>query len=182
MPVQAARWTTRAPPAPGAACRDLVPLPRTSNGSRAAAAAATAAAIGIVVGGPAAQLMRRSGRQRASAASSGNTLLGFSSQPGSKARLDAALLLKFMRVELHRHQVALFDADAVLAGQAAADFDAQFQDVGAEVFRLVEAGRVVGVEHDQRMQVAVAGVEDVGDLQAVVVGHLPDAAQHVGQT
>ena len=34
---------------------------------------------------------------------------------------------------------------------------------------LVEALRVVGVEHDQRMQVAVAGVEDVGDLQAVAV-------------
>ena len=35
------------------------------------------------------------------------------------------------------------------------------------VSALCEAGRIVGVEHDQRMQIAVAGVEDVGDLQPV---------------
>ena len=100
---------------------------------------------------------------------SGNTLAGFSSQPGSNADLMRRCWSSSLRGELHRHQVALLDADAVLAGQAAADLDAQLQDVGAEVLRLVEAVGIVGVEHDQRMQVAVAGVEDVGDLQAVGV-------------
>ena len=52
---------------------------------------------------------------------------------GIEGRLDAALLVQFVRGELHRHQVALLDADAVLAGQAAAHLDAEFQDVGAEV-------------------------------------------------
>jgi hypothetical protein len=39
----------------------------------------------------------------------------------------------------------------------------------------------VGVEHDQRMQVAVAGVEDVGAAQAVFLRQLGDARQHMRQ-
>ena len=41
-----------------------------------------------------------------------------------ECRLDRALLIQLMRGELHRHQVAFFDADAMLPGQAAADLDA----------------------------------------------------------
>ena len=67
----------------------------------------------------------------------------------------------------HAHQVALLDADAVLAGQAAADLDAELQDVGAGRLGLLQLAGVVGVEEDQRVQVAVAGVEDVGDREAV---------------
>ena len=55
----------------------------------------------------------------------------------------------------------------MLAGQAAADLDAEFEDIGAGAFGLGELLRVVGVEQDQRMQIAVAGVEDVGDREAV---------------
>jgi hypothetical protein len=66
------------------------------------------------------------------------------------------------------HQVALLDADAVLAGQHAADLDAQPQDIGAELLGLLQFARLVGIVEDQRMQVAVAGVEDVGDAQAVL--------------
>src|SRR5918997_282095 len=47
---------------------------------------------------------------------------------------------------------------AVLPGQPAADPDAEREDVGPEAPRPPEALRVVGVEHDQRVQVAVAGV------------------------
>ena len=42
-------------------------------------------------------------------------------------------------VELDRHQIALLDADAVLAGEAAADLNAKPEDVGAEALGLVEA-------------------------------------------
>src|ERR1019366_2217801 len=62
--------------------------------------------------------------------------------------LDAALLFQFMLGELERHQVALLNADAMLAGQAAADLDAQFQDFGAKGLGFMETGWVVGVEHD----------------------------------
>ena len=46
-----------------------------------------------------------------------------------------------------------------------------------KVSALWKLAGIVGVEHDQRVQVAVAGVEDVGDLQAAAVGHLLDAAR-----
>ena len=109
----------------------------------------------------------RSGRRRSTQRR--NTLCGLSSQSGSKAVLIRRCWSSSCAAELHAHQVALLHADAMLAGQAAADLDAELQDVGAELSRRVEAGRVVGVEHDQRMQVAVAGMEDVGDLQPVSV-------------
>src|SRR3546814_12926529 len=63
------------------------------------------------------------------------------------------------------HEVALLDADAVLAGHHAADLDAEPQDVGAEILRPLQFPRLVGVVEDERMQVAVAGVEHVGDPQ-----------------
>jgi hypothetical protein len=50
-----------------------------------------------------------------------------------------ALLVEVDLAEHFRHQVALLDADAVLAGQHAADLDAQPQDVGAEFLGLVSS-------------------------------------------
>src|SRR5439155_18394371 len=49
-----------------------------------------------------------------------------------------ALLLGEVNFRKHRrHQVALFDADAVLAGEDAADLDAKLQNVASECFGLV---------------------------------------------
>jgi hypothetical protein len=53
----------------------------------------------------------------------------------------------------------------VFAGHRAAHGDAGFQDVGAEQFAAVQLVGVVGVEQDQRVQVAVAGMEDVAAAQ-----------------
>ena len=142
----------------------LVPLPSIASGSPAAAAAAMAAATAGSVAGASTSAHAACGK--AGLPASGKTLAGFSSQSGSKAPLSAASG-RARRGELHRHQVPLLDADAVLAGQAAADLDAELQDVGAERLRLVEAAGIVGVEHDQWVQVAVAGMEDIGDLQPV---------------
>ena len=101
-------------------------------------------------------------------------------QPG---RIEGAfhplLLLEVGLGEHHRHQVALLDADAVLAGQHAADFDAEAQDVGAEGLGAFEFARLVGVVEDQRVQIAVAGMEDVGDAQAVLVDSSSIRCQHV---
>ena len=58
-------------------------------------------------------------------------LAGVEDLGGVEGALDALLLVQVVLVEHHRHQVAL-DADAVLAGQHAADLDAQLQDLGAE--------------------------------------------------
>ena len=96
----------------------------------------------------------------------GNTLPGLSRPLGSKAHFTRCCWFKIDLGEHHRHQVALFDADAVLAGQHAADLDAELQDVGAELFGAVELALFVGVVQNERMQVAVAGVEHVGDAEA----------------
>ena len=78
---------------------------------------------------PACTCMRPSSAQRCSV---GNTLPGLSRPLASKAHLSALLLVEVDLGEHRRHQVALLDADAVLAGEHAADLDAELQDVGAE--------------------------------------------------
>ena len=77
--------------------------------------------------------------------------------------LDGMELGQFRAAELHAHLVDLLDADAVLAGDGAADFHAQLQDAAAEFLGALQFAWLVGVEQDQRMQVAVAGMEHVGD-------------------
>ena len=105
--------------------------------------------------------------------------------PGFKQALlvegafDADLLVEVDFVEHFGHQVALFDADAMFAGQHAADLDAEPQYVGAEILGALQFARHIGVEQDQRMQIAVAGVKDIGDAQAMFLRQLADAGQHV---
>src|SRR5262249_52022253 len=50
-------------------------------------------------------------------------------------QLEADLLVEIGLVELRRHQVALLDADAVLAGEAAAGLHAQRQNLEAAELR-----------------------------------------------
>ena len=116
--------------------------------------------------------MRPSSAQRCS---SGNTFPGLSRCFGSNAHLTRCCCVEVVLVEHLRHQVALLDADAVLAGQHAADLDAEPQDVGAESLGRLELARLVGVIEDQRMQIAVAGMEDVGDAQPVLLRQLAHA-------
>src|SRR5476651_2387250 len=79
----------------------------------------------------------------------------------------------------HRgHQVALLDADAVLAGQDAADLDAKPEDVSAESFGTVEFVRLVRVIENERMQITVASVKDVGDAELVVRGQFAHPREH----
>ena len=69
----------------------------------------------------------------------------------------------------------------MFAGQHAADFDAQAQDVVAEFLGAVEFARHVGIVEDQRVQVAIARMEHVGDAEAVLGRKLFHPPQHVRQ-
>ena len=75
----------------------------------------------------------------------------------------------------------LLDADPVLTGEHAADLDAKTQDVGTKLLRFLQFPRCIGVIEDQGMQVAVAGMEDIGDAKSVFGRQLTDAAQDLGQ-
>jgi hypothetical protein len=69
----------------------------------------------------------------------------------------------------------------VFAGDRAAHGHAGLQDVGAEQLAAAQLVGVVGIEQDQRVQVAVAGMEHVGAAQLVLLLHLLDGEQDVGQ-
>ena len=103
--------------------------------------------------------------------SDGITLPGLSSALGIERMLERQHLLALGRRELHAHRGQLLDADAVLAGHGAAHRDAGLEDVGTEQLGTVQLVGVVGVEQDQGVQVAVAGVEHVGAAQAVGLLH-----------
>src|SRR5262249_52518982 len=71
------------------------------------------------------------------------------------------LLLRQIRLAEHRrHEIAFLDADAVFAGEHAAHFDAELQDIGAERLGAFELAGIVRIVEDERVQIAVAGMED----------------------
>src|SRR5262249_40657180 len=100
------------------------------------------------------------------------------------ARIERALHRhldgEVLPVELKPHEVALFNANAVLAGQAAANVDAQLQDISPGLLGGGELGGVVRIIENERMQVAIAGVKDIGDLHAVTCANLGDLGEHLG--
>ena len=85
--------------------------------------------------------------------------------------------------EALRHEVDRWGIRVALveAGQYATDLDAQAKDLGAEGLSLFEFSRHIGIVENQRVQIAVAGVKDVGHLEPVVLRQVPHAVQHDGQ-
>ena len=71
-------------------------------------------------------------------------------------------------------QVALLQPDAVLAAEHAAGGDRAAHDLVAGGVDPLHHARLARVEHQQRVQVAVAGVEHVHHQQLVAVGDLVD--------
>src|SRR5262249_25169133 len=77
--------------------------------------------------------------------------------------------------------VAFFGADAVLAGEGAADLDAIGQDLLAGAEDPFDVAFAVAVEEHERVEIAVAGVENVGDAEVEVARDLADALQRGGE-
>src|SRR5712671_3456891 len=94
-------------------------------------------------------------------------LAGVEQALGVERAFEPLLLVEIDLAEHFAHQVALLDADAMFAGQHAAEFDADPQDIGAEGFRSLDLAWSVGIVQDQWMQVAVAGMKHIGDAKVV---------------
>ena len=92
--------------------------------------------------------------------------------------LESLLLLQVCLAEHFRHQVTLLDADAVLAGEHAADLDAEAQDRGAELLGPLQFAWFVGVIEDQRVKIAIAGMEHVCNPQLVSGREVAHAGKH----
>src|SRR5699024_6594608 len=81
----------------------------------------------------------------------------------------------------HTHLVDLFHTDAVFAGNRAAVFQAELADGAAKGLGALEFAGNVGIIENQRMQIAVAGMKDVGYPQAIVLGQVVNTLQDFGQ-
>src|SRR5215813_13591056 len=77
------------------------------------------------------------------------------------------------------HQVALFHADPVLPGQHASDFDAEFQDIGAESLGPFDLAGFVGIIKDERVEVAVTGMEYVSNGQLISFRESPHPGKNL---
>src|SRR3954467_15410334 len=89
-----------------------------------------------------------------------------------KCCFDGMKSLELASVELYAHLVDLFEAHPMLAGDRAAHFDAEFQDRGAISFCALILVAFIGIEHDKRMQVAIARMEHIGALQLKLLRQL----------
>src|SRR5713226_8451646 len=96
---------------------------------------------------------------------------------GIEGVVDAAHEIEIGIGEEERHKLGFFHADAVLAGERAADFDAIADDFGGGPEGAFELLFVARIEEHDGVEVAVAGVEDVADLKAELIADLADAAQ-----
>jgi len=76
-----------------------------------------------------------------------------------------------------RHQLVFFHADAVLAGERAANFDAIANDFVGGGDGAFEVRRIARIVEDDGMEVAVTGMKNVADLKTVGFGNFGDAAE-----
>ena len=100
---------------------------------------------------------------------------------GVEGAFHALLMLQVVLAEHFGHQVALFDAHPVLAGQHTAHRHAEAQDVVAEFLGPMKFALLVRIVKDQRVEIAVAGMKDIGDPQIVFLRQGLHARQHLGQ-
>src|SRR4051794_14658087 len=84
-----------------------------------------------------------------------------------KRAAQAKHLIKVTRRKQLRHEVNLLDADAVLAGDAAAAGDALVEDFEAGREDFAHLFGIALVEQQHWMNVSVAGMKDVADCDAV---------------
>src|SRR5207249_1343182 len=85
------------------------------------------------------------------------------------------------RSEHFAHKADFFDADAVLARYASAARQTFLQDLVAGSEHALDLGRVALVEQQNRMNVAVAGMEDIDDPNVVLAADLHDFSQDMRQ-
>ena len=84
-------------------------------------------------------------------------------------------------VEEHGHVVPLFHADAVFAGDGAAKIDAQFEDFACQRFRMFEGTLGAAVVQNQRVEIAIPRMEDVGHVKAICLAEAVNLGQRFAQ-
>src|SRR6056297_658617 len=109
-----------------------------------------------------------------------NALARVQDTGGIKCGLYVVELLQLLVAELYGHLANLLHAHAMLTGNATTHFHTHFQNARAKGLGSLELARHVGIKQNQRVQVAIAGMEHIGDTQAKLLGHLLHFRQNVG--
>src|SRR4029450_417386 len=99
---------------------------------------------------------------------SGDALAGIEQGVRVESGLDCKEALELAGAELHAHLGELLAAHAGPAGSRDADFDAKLEDRRAERLGARHLALRIGVVQDQRVQVAVASMEDVRAAKSVM--------------
>ncbi len=119
---------------------------------------------------------------RQKARGNGNTLLGFNSQSGSKADLMRRCCSSSCSANWYGIWYRFSTPTPCSPVKQPPTSTQSFSMSAPNVSALnVKTAGVVGVEHDQRMQIAVAGMEDVGHLQTKSIRHFLNPPQNVRQ-
>ncbi|MNC60015.1 hypothetical protein D3C75_1098660 [compost metagenome] len=91
-----------------------------------------------------------------------NVLARVEQASGVECGFDGMEQGQFIAVELRAHLIDFFPTDTMLAGNTAADLHTQFQNLAAKRFGPLQFTRLVGVEQNQRVHVAVTSMKYVG--------------------
>src|SRR5262249_53285034 len=110
----------------------------------------------------------------------GEYLVGIRALLGIEDRAQADHGEEIVGREEQRHLGDLLHADAVLAGDAAAERNARLEYLAARRQHPLHLVRVTLVEQQNGMDVAVAGVEAVPDAEPVALAGRGDRSQDVG--
>ncbi len=110
----------------------------------------------------------------------GSTLFGLARPVGVERSVAGEPGHRGRRREHQRHEVALLQADAVLARQHSTGGDRDAHDLFAGGVHTVHHPWLALVEHQQRVQVSVAGVEHVHHQQLVALDDLVDLSSTSG--
>src|SRR5690606_29824593 len=108
-----------------------------------------------------------------------NVLARIEQTLGIKCGLDRLEVQQFVGVELDAHLVDLFATYAMLARNGAADPDAEFEYLAAQLFGAFRLAGLVGVEQYQRVHIAVARVKHVRHRQTIFGGEGGDVPQYL---
>ncbi len=100
---------------------------------------------------------------------------------GIEGAFHALLLLELVLREHHRHEIALLDPHPMLAGEHATHFHAELEDLRTEGLGPLELPGPVRIIEDERVEIAVAGVEHVHHAQSEALAHLPHAGEDLGE-
>jgi len=98
---------------------------------------------------------------------------------GIKSVVNAAHEIEVGVGKKKRHELGLFHANAMLAGERAAHFHAVADDFGGGLHGAFELTFVAWIVENDGMKVAIPGVEDIAYIEAVARADFPDMAKRL---